>query len=303
MVYATADVLASPEPTNVLRAAITTAIAGHPGWELVKDYTSGAYTCRTWKCKGASNGYGTDFFVTLFWGTASSATASMFWACSEQFNATSNLLIRPCANPASTLTPEATWASAYGATGYGPSASQIHTGVTTAVSTVAMTYWIKVTKRGIFVKTSSDTYGTYAGLFEPLWGHPQEFPIWLWEIGDADVDGAGSVSRRPACAGISMTDAFAVESHIDTGTHCLSTPMGSLPFGRELYGGKTIGSRYLLRHANGQNGEIRGLAWDCLVFMQEADVARGDMVTVDGHTYVCIDDSASAGLWMDKDAD
>lgn len=301
MVYRTGHTDAIAQPAVFIRSEIEAALSAHGGWQFVKEFVSSSFTCRTWKCLGASSGLGTDFFVTMFWNTAQTATGATYWSCHEQFNATSNLLIRACAPPAVTYTPEATWASAFGATGYLPNASQIPTSVTTTVSATSMDYWIKVTKRGIFVKTSSDTYGTYVGLFEPLVPHAQEFPIIQWSIGSSSAGTNGSVSRRPSCSGVSMSSAFSIRSEVSA-ANTLSALISSLPFGGVLYGGKAYGSRFYFKHATTTNGEGRGAAYDCLVFAQEADVARGDSVLVEGRKFVCIDDAVSTGLWVDTEA-
>lgn len=299
MVYKTEQVTNNATPTLKLMTEVTNAFTAHPSWTFVKTYTQTGWEVSVWRSTGAANGTGKDV-VVAYGRTTNAPTSAVRWLVSEGFNAATDQFIRPAGNPANTYTPDAVYSSLSGDTGVAWGASNTNPNVLNAVSSVDFTYWLKVTKRGAFCVTTADTFASYAGLFEPLWPHPQEYPVWMWEMGDNDVDGSGSATRRPSVS-TSILDTFAIESSIDR-VHAFTTPMGTIPSGSALYAGISQGSRYLLTHAETTNGEYRGLAYDCLVLRQDVDVARGDTVDVQGDTYVLFLDAVTYGLWVNTEA-
>lgn len=302
MSYFTQQLVASSTPSTTIRAKFDELIQAHPAWDFVKEWTDSTFTVRTYKNDGTLNGMGKDMYFHLSHTTASAATSSFYMQCSEGFDATGNLLIRGCANPATTFTPEATFESATGATGYAASNANWNRVLLSATNTTDMTYWLVVTATGIWYRSTVDLYASHCGFFDQIFSHANFYPIWQAHIGNNDIDLSGSVSRRPSQAGVSLTDAFATYSY-DVATTRLSTPMGQVPDIGMLFE-KAYGTRMLVYSGSlaADNGKYFGIARDLLTYNVNATVNLGDTIEVDGNTYLCIFDQTTTANFVNVDA-
>jgi hypothetical protein len=302
MSYFTEQLVANASPSTVVRAKIDEMIQAHPAWDFVEEFVDGTYTSRVYKNDGALNGMGKDMYVTMSHTTATPTTSSFYLQASEGFDGTGNLLIRGCANPATTFTPEATFESATGATGYAPSNANWNRVLLSALNTTDMTYWLVVTATGIWYRSTVDLYASHCGFFDQLWSHANFYPIWMGHMGNNDIDLSGSVSRRPSQAGVSLTDAFATYSY-DTTTTRFSTPIGTVPDVGSLFE-KAYGTRMFVYSGSlaADNGKYFGLARDVLVFNINATVNIGDTIQVGTDTYLCIYDGTTQGIFVNTEA-
>lgn len=304
MSYFTAQLLLDSAASTTVRTKIHDMLVAHSAWSYIKEWTDSTYTVRTYKSTGTLNGTGKDFYVHISHTTASAATSSFYVQTSEDFNSTSNLLIRACVMPASTLTPEATYESAYGDVGYAASSSLWNRYTLAAVNTTDMTYWVIVTSTGLWYRSTADVYGVHVGLFLPFWNHANEYPLWQGHLGNTDPDNGSSLSRRPSMGGVAgMTDTFACYCmHSATTQH--SVPMGTVPETGALYE-KAYGTRMLVYMTSGtvaDTGKYRGLARDLLTFLTNDAVALGDTIQVGSDTYVCLYDGGTYGNFVNTEA-
>lgn len=303
MTYLTGRYLTQADSTMQLLPVLHAAFVDHPAWEHVEDVVAGTLTGRVYRNLGAVNSWGQDWYLVIrYTNTAPSSDLAIFAA--EGWDATAKTLIRPCSGPQYTRTPSPTFAAVADTTGYPVTdGGTLNVFINNIIDDIDTTYWIKITSSGFWMKTNLDSFGTYAGLFEPFFpDYSQEFPLVVHAIGNTDVDGAGSVSRRPGVT-TSLADCFAVFSHVTTAT-MFTTPLGSVPFGSDLVmgQGRCYGSRWVLYHTIPTGGGYRGLIPDCLIFQQDAGVTRGDTMLVEGRQYLCIDDAGTYGIWIDTEA-
>lgn len=302
MSYATGSIVGSPTPSTDFVSLIEAQLTAHPAWEFVETYVGVAYTSQIWKCLGLYNSWGQDFYVAISIQTSTLGTGTIYLDAYEQYNVTTHLGIRGVPNPGSTLTPTAD-GSAYGNTGYAPRATQWNPYTYLYTSTVNFDYYILVTNNSLLFKSGASlAYGLQAGVFEPVWPHPNEWPLHLMVWGNADTDASGGTSRRPGVT-VSSTDTYAIYSY-PTFTIGYETLMGSISdTTNTLYAsGDAVGARPMIYHTNPVEGKVRGFIPDLLIFEQHADVARGDTVTIDGKVWVCVDDAGTNGLWMNTEA-
>ena len=195
MAFSTGTITSSATPTVDLIALVETMLTAHAAWTFVEEYTSGSNVSRVWKNEGALNGFGQDFYIIL-WRSTTTSTTTLYLLAAEDYNSTTHLCIRACAQPGTTFTPEATYNSAIGATGQVFSNTTWNTVCALTTSTAAFEYLIRVTNNSLLIKSSSGSaYGVGAGLFTPFFpSQPNEFPLALFQWGNTDTDGSGSVS-------------------------------------------------------------------------------------------------------------
>lgn len=302
MAYFTEQRLLDSTPTTTVLTKIHDMMGDHAAWAHVEDWTDSTYTVRTYKCDSTVTGSGYDFYLHLSYTTAGAGTSQIFFQGSEGYDAANNLLIRGCGDPADTVTPDATYEAVAGNTGYAASSANWNRFMAGGVSTTDFTYWIVLTNTGFWFRSTTDNFGSHVGLFTPFWVHANEYPLWQFHVGNSDVDGGGSVSRRPSQAGVSMTDAFAVNSYNTANTQ-YSTMIGTVPNTGTLYD-KSYGSRFVVYHstATSDNGKVRGLAKDFLTFNTDAAVAVGDTIDIGSDTYVNLYDGTTVGYFVNWDA-
>ena len=299
MSYFSEQRLLDSTPVTTVLNQVHTMMLAHPAWSHVEDSTDGGSTVRTYMCDGTLNGTGYTFYVHL---SNSAQTSPIYLRASEGWDTGTKKLIRGCVNPANTYAPEATYNSGFGATGYAASDSRWNPYTYFYCDTSNFTYWVLLTATGLWIGTGqSPFYQCFAGLFEPFWEHPNEFPLIQGPIGNNDTDAAASFSRRPSETGTSWADMFAAYAHADT-TSMYSPYIGSVPTAAALYD-KAYGAR-LMAYATvaATNGSVRGLWRDLLVFAVSGAVAKGDTIDVGGSTYVCIYVSAGVGYFIDTEA-
>lgn len=289
-------------PTMTVLNKIDELLVAHPAWTRLADAVDGGYTARQYRCSGAVSGLGYDWVLSLVYITASAATSTVTVQASEDVDG-AGALVRGCVAPTTQMAPSATYAAFSDTTAYPVSSGNWNRYLILNTNPTDFTYYVVVTDRGLWLRSTADTYAKHAGLFEPFWDHVQEFPLYLSEIGTNDPDGGGSYSRRPSESGRIHPDVFALDSGISAPARWYSTPMGTVPDAGELQA-KAYGTRLLLNHGStdADNGEYRGLAYNCLIYSINAAVEVGDTIQVDGQTYVMLQDAVAYGMFVNTEA-
>jgi len=307
MSFISGTIVGNATPSTELVTLIEAQLTAHAAWEFVEETVSGNSTIRVWRNLGLLNDFGTDFYLAIFRLTASIGTSNVYFSVGEEYSTVTHQVTRAVGNPASTVTPDATYNAYQGATAAAWNSASWNTLCFSVTSTVSMEYFIAVTKNFLLVKTSpTPTYAIYAGLFQPFFpSNANEFPLVLCPFGNTDIDGAGSVSRRPTVT-TSMLDAFAIYCDENNSNVRFESVVGTLAdTSSSLYqsGDGPVGMRAVVYHTTSTGGSMRGLYYDVLIFSQHADVGRGDTVTINGSTYYCVDDGGSYGVWISEDVD
>lgn len=304
MSFAHNTIVGSATPTTDLLTIIEASLTTHPAWEFVEEYVISTVTTRVWKCLGTENDFGTDFYICFRYTTASAGTADLYITAAEEYSTSTHQATRGVGNPANIITPDATYNAYQGATAANFNSTVWNQLCWSVTSTVSFEYFVAVTSNYILVKTSATpTYANYVGLFQPFFpSNANEFPLVLCPFGNIDVDGSGSVSRRPTVT-TSMTDAFAISCDENQSTMRYETAVGTVAdTSASLYqsGDGPVGCRALVYHTNTTGGTYRGLFYDVVILNQHGDVSRGDTVVINGETYYCVDDAGSYGLWISE---
>lgn len=285
MAYATGQITLSNTPRADLLVQVETLLTTHTAWSFVEEHVDGSWTFRIWKNSGLENSWGQDFYIAF--GLLSS-NETLYCFTFEVWDDVGKLGIRGCPNRTSNLTPEETYASYGGDTGYPLSNSTAFGQVTQATNTTDFDWYCLVTKDVCIVNVDTSNNFLYNGLFESfVTDHPQEFPITSSSVT------LGSCSRRPAMGGTYMTNAFNLTFGFWTQAE------GTVPTGMPLHGNKSLGARTVVIHGTGTGGLYRGLLYHVLRFNTDAAVEVGDTITVGNVTYVYAD----AQYWLDTTAD
>lgn len=322
MTYSTGTVLTNPTPAFGMRDVLEAALTAHGNWEFVKTVpnTPANVDQRVWRCKGAGNGFGTEFYLFLVYNLA--GTGNLTYYTAETFNATTNVFGHPCPLENTTATAPAADFSFGGATTYNVStyATNAHL-ETLALSTTQFDYFVLVGRGHIMVnvRVGSVTNGIYIGLFDSLMT-TDPFPLVIFNPGNisvANVPLPGTFSRMPDVTG-SVARQFAVREFTTLAVTAWTNPavlhggqvgLPGLDSGDLYAGGVPLGSRVLLTPLNytspGLYGAIRGLCRDLLYFETPTAVQPGDTMTVSGQTWVltgALPTSSTFGLWMNTEA-
>lgn len=295
MAYASGTNTGSTDPVSDFVGEIETLLTAHAAWTFVEEVIDGSWTYRIWRNSGLQNDWGEDFYIALMW----TSTTLLYSVPFEEWDAVNKKGIRGTPRPENTRTPEATYGSYYGDTGYDLDNNNAfyYTSGRMDFSTVSYDWWVVVTKNGLFYMTSEWLFPVYLGLFESFHPtNPREFPLWLVPLGDNDIDRAGTVSRMPEWSG-SRSDCFATYAHISSATQWTIMD-GTIPDGELLHGGEALGSRFCVYMSNPNDGAVRGLAYDVLLFSTDSAVSKGDTITVDGSTYW----NGYGSIWIHRDA-
>lgn len=303
MSYVENTVVSNAAPTTALVSAIEAQLTAHEAWSFVEQVTDGSFTVRIWRNLGTKNDWGADFYVALMVTTSSSGTSNLIMKAAESWDGSTKLATRGCPNPASTYTPDATFNSAYGTTGYAWSSTNWNANVSFSTSITSFTYRIVVTSNGLHVFTStSNNYG-YAGLFETWWpSTTNEFPLCVAAPSTSTSTRYTSVSRRPTET-TSMSYGFYMY-YVPSATYINGVVAGNVGASSPsaLYGSSFLGARLVLQAPSGPQGTLRGHYRDVLVFAVDSVVNVGDTVMVDGKLYVCMYDTGSFGVFVDTSA-
>lgn len=281
------DTILSATPSTDLMTVIEAELTAHPAWEFVESHVDGSYTNRIWKCLGSANDWGVDYYVAFMRLTASIGTAPIIIEVAEDYNTSTHVATRGIVPPGSTLTPNATDASAYGSTTYAFSHANWNKTYTLTTTTTAFVYHIVATNNALVLMTSASTYPVYVGLFTPLWAADfvgKEFPLFVAQIGFNDVDGSGSFTRNPPLANVSSLDAFAAYVIPQLEQCRYQKPIGRIGVTGNLSGTKLYGAQVLVGTGNSSVTEARGYLPDALMFAGSAP--RGDTMTIDGDVWV-----------------
>lgn len=329
--YRTGNIQLSTTPTNDLIAVIEEALAA-AGWtKPFANYADGAqstHTNRVWRCPTSLSGYASPFYLilsattngtgtTLYVNVAESAdgTTGKFFNLTG-FLATSTSFswyINADGSFGNNATVSA-WPLSQGSANTANSPQHDGLGTTVLTNTSNFTYWVMVTKRGVFIKTSitNNAGAVYAGLFESVLNNANEFPLargGLW-LGNGDTAGM-AVTRRPGEAVGTTTTATNYAANVASNLQFWGLPLGILSStsqSADVYG-KIAGSRVAIAHWNsakmalpGNNQVVRGILYDLLVFYS-VSVTVGDTMTLDdGSRWVAFYSSGSYSLWVNRDA-
>lgn len=298
MTYFTEQRVLDSTPVTTVLNQVHAMMLDHPAWSHVENSVDGAYTIRTYMCDGAVNGTGYTFYVHL---SSSAETSPIYVRASEGWDTGTKKLIRGCMNPANYYTPDATYNSGTGDTAYAFTDARWNPYTYFYCDQANFTYWVVLTATGLWVGGNRSPYQpAFAGLFDPFWDHPNEFPLIQGPVGNSDTDGSGSFSRRPSETA-QYADMFAAYTFYAAESR-YSPTLGAVPTEGTLYD-KAYGTRLMaLATTAAGNGAVRGVWRDLLMFAVTGGVAQGDTIDVDGVTYVCMMTYASVGYFVNTEA-
>lgn len=306
MSYFTERLLNEPNPCTVTRTKLHDMLVAHAAWDYVGEYLAGSYRCRTYKNLGTLNSFGTDWFLTVSWTDSSPGTSSIYFNLSERFDTGTNKMmgIVPASDTHTTPTQANNWGYGTPTTQYSAMASGTNSGLTQYWSTTDMTYWIVVTNSTVMFRSSAANFLFIGGLYTPLITHAEDFPLAGINcgLGDGRYSGGG-VTRRPGDTAYSNFT-FGLDNSPTSDADRAGAPIGQVPFVADepWLGGKAIGTPWRLRMYSKSKISTRGEVPNVAVFLQAAEVALGDTLTVDGAQWVCGHDFGSYGVWFNTAA-
>lgn len=299
MSYATGQITSSSTPATALKDEIETLLTAHAAWTKDDSFTASIYTFEVWKSAGASNSFGTDFYVVM---EHTSDADRLFFRAMEEFDNTTDQGRRGCPDNDSFSVTE------LDGTRYGDTyaaltdANQFNPNVYVDMNVTDFNYFIGVSANAITVSTTDSSSPIQAGLFEPLGSDPNEFPLVLMKFGHASQSNASTVSRRYDVIGAgNVTYGFTTKHSSSTTVDysCWTRTDGQVggTVNDSALGGP-MGARALVSHysiASSAGFTKRGLCYDVLMFDTAGAVDLGDTITVNADTYVYLGQST----WLD----
>ena len=317
-------VINNAAPAATLMSTVQSLIAAHPAWEFVEQVVGSTATNVTdiYKCLGSLNSFGTDFYVGLHRSGATAGTAVFGAIIGEVYNAGAKTFTKgaPFCPGASAITVEAdfsygtdrhvaneTWYATATNGFLKPAGSIVLAGAAPGAASTNFTYWLSVTNDRIVLACSHiNNVRIYAGLYDSFHSTALDpFPLvttllyglQMTTTQDARLDTAknmGAFTRDAALAG-SITGAFrsGVSGHGWTYDKASQanywTDAG--PATKETMSGKWWPTRKVL-FPESRIGAVKGLfKADVLQFdLGEVTEAPGDTITIDGVTWVCVDE-------------
>lgn len=305
----------SATPVQALYDAIAAVFATHSNWTFIETVVIATNNYHVWKNHGTgvtdNNSLGQDFYVAFV--VPAAGTGSLQFKTFEDYNATTDLMIRPCMEDGT----NATNADGSGLATGGVALSTI-AGVHVATFTLSAApntddYYIAVSKNALKVALRrSDTptvYSVYMGLFKTRVTIANEFPLCqgVNTTGTSNAtNGTFGTSRHPG--------RLSLAANIQNFMHNLVplTPTGGDTGNNDLFRGEAQASEVLLVAAGGSAGgnapsfgRNRGVLYDVIQLPLASGVTpgMGDNLndTTDGEHwwYMALGNITS---WVDKDA-
>lgn len=300
MAVYTSGTINSATPATDLMTALDTHITNN-GWTFVETYTSGTNISNIYKSPGASNSFGTDFYVGL---NRTSTTSNVALFLCELYDSSTHYA-RKYAPPGLNAIPDTDY-TVVDATGINPdSASFQKAAVITRVNSTLFTWYANVTvDRMIFGSSATSGELVYAGLYDPLIPG-DSFPICVMKISGSSTSATtyGAVTRE-----LNQTAATANNWAVQTnGTVISSTASQNIAYGANvfstgtlLYTGNVPVQRIFFSSTRNTSTGIRGLLKGVVVAGSGTSVT-GDTLsyTSGGTTYNYIHAQVSStGTYM-----
>ena len=276
--------LNSATPAQALYDAIVTVLDAHSNWTLV-DTVSLSGTYYVWKNHGTgvtdNNSFGSDFYISIFVPTG--GTGNVVFRAFEDYNAGSDLMIRPCMEDASNATNADASGLATGGVVLSTAAGAMTVTFTPAVAPNTSGLYIVASKNVLHVamrrSDTSTVYSLYAGLFESRVTIANEFPLCMGANAAATTNISSvtfGTSRHPGrLSQAANTDNF---KHTLT---ALTTISGDTQ-NSDLFRGQAQASKAALIANGGQTvaqvptfGRHRGNLYDVIILPPASGVTLG----------------------------
>lgn len=283
MAVYTSGTINSATPATALMTALDTHITAN-GWTFVETYTSGTNISNIYKSPGASNSFGTDFYVGL---NRTSTTSDVALFLCELYDSSTHYA-RKYAPPGLNAIPDTDY-TVVDATGiYPDSASFQKAAVITRATSSLFTWYANVTvDRMIFGSSAGDL--VYVGLFDTLIPG-DSFPICVCKVGGGSTAATtyGAVTRE-----LNQTSATANNWAVQTLGTTVSSASNSLAYGvlaqgtsALLYTGNVPVQRIVFFSSRNTTTGVRGLLKGVVVAGATTS-AHGDTLsyTSGGTTY------------------
>lgn len=324
MSYATGPIQSAAQPAKDLMDTVGTLIDAHAAWEFVEEVAgTGTNVSRVYRCLGASNGFGTDFYMAM---TRTSLTSGVVLVMGEGYDSGTKKLTNPA--PYFTTTPtapdtdlsyptdrhvanETTLTAATQGFLFGAGSLVANTLTGLLSNTTGFTYWAFVGSSYVVVATrvGATGYAAYAGLYDSLHSTLLDpFPIWCGTFTSMGtnfqaVGGiVGAYTRQSVAGALNYQYTGGIERVPWTPLFTSNQSATS----KELISNKWFPSRLLL-HENSRRNAMRGLLKPSVlaVEMTENPETMGDTVSIDGQLYTCVSSapamsSATTSIWVSQ---
>lgn len=284
-----------------IEAVLTAQGAASGTWVFVENYVAGGYNHYIWKCKGTgatvNNSWGADFYIAMIYLTASPTVLYIYPF--EFWDTTAKTFFRPCATGGLATNADTSVGSTSGIAGSGLwNSPAIPVNFAVANSPSSFDSLIVVSKNvlHVIVKRSDTTnrYGGYLGLFQPLHSTANEFPLCAIAnstafmvggsglAGDANSASLVRFTRHPTRVSV----ASATFNH--TGTVQPWTARAGDDSKIDALYGKAQASKALLRMSGSTigsapqtYGDLRGLLYDIALIQSVVSQDWGEKLTID----------------------
>lgn len=328
MTYATGTFANSATPAGSMVTAMKNALGLNTNWSFIETFTDSAgYTHDVYKCGGAGNSAGADFFIGIVKqsNTATQVSIEAF----EQYNATTHQYTRPVpwingssqVSPTSVGTADETPRTLLANDSTNTRVYPLFQSINLSTTGGTFDYWIIVTVNGLFAmsRVGTTASGKYAGLIDtfvylPATNDPVPLCVADLTIGQGIFSNGQNFNSYAAMSRASLQGTTArynpwgiiAPSYSDATTSWtypanvgISTSVPDL-----LQNGVPLASRVtaIVDTVNiyGANvvGRVRGLFKDMLRVVMGSGAAQGDTLVINAHTYVAVGN----GLWLDTQA-
>lgn len=324
MAYTTGSRLTQANPAEDMYNLIAAAFTAHAAYEFVETWVVTTATHHVWKCKGALNSMGADYFL-VFSRLNAAGSLSLNVALCEQYNATTHVISKAVPTITSTAaTPQADGTFTAATTTLSTQTTS-ETNVFRAQatgSTSAYDYWLITTNDGFWFGTrvGSSNYGflvsTYDKLITPA--SADVFPVVLMGTGTSASEStssiAGGCTRHPLVT-TSQARMWGVRALLSAGSVLAWTsPMNvygaSVGNPGSLYQeGRPLASRVAVvnwatvtTYSSAATGDVRGLFRNLLISQATAAVVMGDTITVGSDVYVHMGTGTTYTTWYNTSA-
>lgn len=278
--------ITNSDPGVALYALVDTAALA-AGYTLVDTVVIGARTHKVYKSAAANNLAGKDWYLDVAYTTV--GAGHLWFTPFEDYVAATDLALRGPINLngfGTGATPEATYWSKTGATGYALESAQwdIAAGNTrnqVNLTATAFGYWISITTNRVIAMTSNAaTKPMYVGLFKPHSLYTATvgadlFPLVTMEMASSIFSyQSGALNRYPRGTGN--------QHYPIPGVLTASLAFPAIPSGAEVVTKRAAVGIPIQHNPFGYIGEF----YDTALVNASGSVTRGDTVTADGNTWV-----------------
>lgn len=304
--------ITNANPGPALYAVIETAALAD-GWTLDDTVTIGGNTHKVLKSAAAGNTYALDWYLDINYPTTGT-TGGIRFCPFEGYTAASDVATRGPRTGSSDSTIETTYYSRLGATTQALETTWANTasntGLSTALTTSAFTYWVSITRNRIIVLLSNvGTSVAYAGFFTPTSAHTSHAGASLFPLVMAVINsGASAFASTSSTASMAFTR-VPKSTSTNWGSNAGTDRLGLITSGQvgvadSLNTGQTLLSPlpvYMGAQAASSSvpggsfvGTFDGLATGYVV----SSAIRGDTVTVGSDTWYALAPSSSVTVFL-----